>query len=171
MITLRGPGIYLAVSKLSPASAQAIRTRGLLLCSYVANGVNRGVILVPDRVVRITLDHFRLLGPTAASLGQMPQTTANVQDNVALVELVGLTEQNLHVNPEALGRYFSQGSGRGCQIDFAIYALPATAQMTWLNAAGDTIHRATISFPLYVGTHHPAAGTTAGNPDCAQRRR
>jgi hypothetical protein len=84
------------------------------------------------------------------------------------LQLTGLTEQNLHLNPRALGRYFYQGSGRGCQISFAIYALPATAQMTWLNGVGDAIHRATITLPLYVGTQHPAGGTTTRGPGCAR---
>jgi hypothetical protein len=167
VITLRGPGIYLAVSDLKPASVQAIRARGLLLSAYVDNGVNRGVILVPDGVAKVILDHFRLTAPIAALLDHLPQTTATVSDNVARFQLAGLTEQGLHINPAALGRYFYQGSGRGCQTSFAVYALPATAQMTWLNAASSAISTTTISLELYVGTHHPLPGTTAQNPSCS----
>lgn len=169
LIALRGPGLYIITST-TPTSSQALRNRGLLLSAYVASGVDRGVMLVPDGVAKITLDHFRLLAPRRASLGHVPTTTSTVTNNVALLQITGLTEQNLHVNPDALGRYFSQGSGRRCQINFAIYALPATTQMTWLNGAGDTIHRATIRFPLYVGTHNPTPGTTTTNPECVPRR-
>lgn len=166
VIALRGPGLYI-VTSMTPTSLQVLRDRGLLLSAYVASGVDRGVMLVPDGVAQITLDHFRLLAPgQAASLGQVPPTTSTVTDNVALLQITGLTEQNLHLNPDALARYFYQGSGRGCQTTFAVYSLPATAQMTWLSRRHKPIRRLTINLQLDVGTHHPAPATTEPSPGC-----
>ena len=165
VMALRGPGLYIITSN-TPTSTQALRNHGLLLSDYVASGIDRGAMLVPDGVVQVRLDRFRLLGPRKASLGQVPPTTSTVTNNVALLQITGLTEQNLHLNPDALGRYFNQGSGHLCQTTFAVYALPATAQMTWLNSAGNTIKRTTLNLELYVGSHHPAPGTTSESPNC-----
>jgi len=161
VIALRGPGLYI-ITSMTPTSTQALRNYGLLLSGYVASGVDRGVMLVPDGVAQITLDHFRLLAPREASLGQVPSTTSMVTDNVALLQITSLTEQNLHLNPHALGRYFHQGSGHGCQTTFAVYSLPATAQMTWLSPGHTPIRRITINLQLDIGTQHPAPGTTGG---------
>jgi hypothetical protein len=163
VLALRGPGLYI-IDSMTPTSTQALRNHGLLLSAYVASGVDRGVMLVPDGVAQITLDHFRLLGPRRASLGQIPARTSTVTDNVALLQITGLTEHNLDLNPHALGRYFHQESGHDCQIPLAVYSLPATAQMTWLNPEHQTIRRTTISLRLDVGTHHPAPGTTPRIP-------
>lgn len=160
LMTLHGPGIYFAGTSLTPTSAQTISAQGLLVSAYAATGVNRGVMLVPDGVAKVTLDRFRLLAPSAVSLPQIPPAASTVSDNIALLKLSRLTEQSLHLDPNALGRYFSQGSGRRCQTTFAVYALPATAEMTWANATGHSIRHTTISLRLYVGTHHPAPGTT-----------
>lgn len=159
VIALRGPGLYI-ITSMTPTSLQALRDHGLLLSDYVASGVDRGVMLVPDGVAQVTLDRFRLLAPRKASLGQVPRTTSTVTDNFALLQMTGLTEHNLHLNPRALGRYFNQGSGTRCQTTFAIYSLPATAQVTWLSPAHTQIRRITISLRLDIGTHHPALGTT-----------
>jgi hypothetical protein len=159
VIALRGPGLYI-IDSMTPTSTQALRNHGLLLSAYVASGVDRGVMLVPDGVAEITLDHFRLLGPRMASLGQVPPTTSTVTDNVALLQITGLTEHDLHLNPHTLGRYFHEGSGHGCQTTFAVYSLPATAQMTWLSPGHTPIRRITINLRLDVGTHRPAPGTT-----------
>lgn len=167
MLALRGPGLYI-ITSMTPTSVQELRNHGLLLSGYVASGVDRGVLLVPDGVAQITLDHFRLLAPRKASLGQVAPTTSTVSDNVARLRIAGLTEQNLHLNPDALGRYFYQGSGRGCQITFAVYSLPATAQMTWLNPSHPPIRRSTINLQLDIGTHHPAPGTTTSRPACTR---
>jgi hypothetical protein len=113
VIALRGPGLHI-ITSMTPTSLQVLRNRGLLLSAYVVSGVDRGVMLVPDGVAQITLDHFRLLAPRTASLGQVPPTTSTVTDNVALLQITGLTEHNLHLNPDTLGRYFHQGSGHGC---------------------------------------------------------
>jgi hypothetical protein len=85
-----------------------------------------------------------------------------VTDNLALLKMTGLTERNLHLNPHTLGPYFHQGSGHGCQTTFAVYSLPATAQMTWLSRGHTPTRRITINLRLDVGTHHPAPGTTGG---------
>jgi hypothetical protein len=167
VITLRGPGIYLAASGPEPATVQAIRSRGLLLSDHVDDTINRGVIPVPDGVAKVTLDHFQLTAPTASHLNQIAPATSTVTNNLASFQLAGITEHDLHLNPRDLRPYFSQASGHGCQITFAVYALPATAQMTWLNAGGDTVHRTTIALTLYASTHHPVPGTTTGFGRCS----
>lgn len=159
VMALRGAGLYI-ITSMAPTSVQALRNAGLLLSAYAASGVDRGVMLVPDGVAQITLDHFRLLAPRKVSLGQVPPTTSTVTDNVALLQINGLTEHNLHLNPHLLGRYFHQGSGHGCKTTFAVYSLPATAQMTWLNPGHTPIRRITINLQLDVGTNQPAPRTT-----------
>lgn len=172
VISLRGPGIYLADSGPNPTSVDVLRTDGLLLSAYVADGVNRGVMLVPDGVANVALGGFRLTDPsTAARSLPIPSTSATVHDNVALLQLTGLTEKNLQVNPSDLGQFFYQGSGRGCHMGFAIYALPAAAQMSWSDFDGKTVNHATIRLTFYVSTDHPASGTTTRNPACAQAQR
>jgi hypothetical protein len=159
VIALRGPGLYI-ITSMTPTSTETLRNHGLLLSDYVATGVDRGVMLVPDGVAQVTLDHLRLLAPRKASLGQVPPTTSTVTDNFALLQITGLTERNLHLNPHDLGRYFNQGSGSRCQTTFAVYSLPATARITWLTPAHTPIRRTTINLRLDIGTHHPAPGTT-----------
>ncbi len=159
VIALRGPEFYIITST-TPTSVPALRSHGLLLSDYAATGVDRGVMLVPNGVAELTLDHFRLLAPHTARLGQIPPTTSTVKDNFALLQITGLTEKNLDLNPHALGRYFHEGSGHGCQTTFAVYSLPATARMTWLSRGHTPIRRITINLRLDVGTHHPAPGTT-----------
>ena len=167
VIALRGPGLYI-ITSMTPTSTEALRDHGLLLSDYVASGIDRGVMLVPDGVAQVTLDHFRLLAPRKASLGQVPPTTSTVTDNFALLQITGLTEHNLHLNPHALGRYFNQGSGSRCRTTFAVYSLPATAQMTWLSPSHAPIRRITISLRLDIGTHHPVPGTTGPTPSCTR---
>jgi len=169
VIALRGPGLYI-ITSMTPTSVQALRSHGLLLSHYAASGIDRGVMLVPDGVAQLTLNHFRLLAPHAVSLGQIPPATSKVTNNVALLQVTGLTEQNLHLDPNALGRYFTQGSGHGCQITFAVYSLPATAQMTWLSPGHAPIRRITINLHLDVGTHHPAPGSAGSLPSPALGR-
>ena len=94
---------------------QALRSHGLLLSDYVASGIDRGVMLVPDGVAELTLGHFQLLAPHAARLSQIPPTTSTVTDNFALLQITGLTEQNLHLNPHTLGPYYHDASGQGCR--------------------------------------------------------
>jgi hypothetical protein len=170
----RGEGVVIAlrgalpfsffIASPTPTSVQALRSHGLLLSDYVASGVDRGVMLVPDGVAELTLDHFQLLAPHAARLSQIPPTTSTVTDNFALLQITGLTEQNLHLNPHTLGPYYHDASGQGCRTTFVIYSLPATARMTWLSPEHTPIRRITINLRLDVATHHPAAGTFPVGP-------
>jgi hypothetical protein len=172
-VTLRGPGIgYLAAgpwsdSTIIPPGLSAIRARGLMLSAYVSAGVNRGVIVVPDGVARVIIGPVRLLdrsitrrvAPTAGA-------SAVVQDNVALFQLGGLTMQHLGLRSGGLRRFFSQGSGPECRLTFAVYRLPAEAHMVWLAPDGRVVNHTLIRFSVYVGTHHPAPGTTVRDPQC-----
>jgi hypothetical protein len=76
-----------------------------------------------------------------------------------LFQLNGLSVQGLQLNPSRLGGYFYEGSspGRGCRITFAIYALPATATVTWFSPAGRLVNHVRIGFPVYVGRHQATA--------------
>lgn len=159
VIAMRGPGLYI-ITSMTPTSTQALRDHGLLLSDYVASGIDRGVMLVPDGVARVTLDDFRLLAPYTSRLDQIPPTTSTVKDNLALLQITGLTEQELGLNPHTLGRYNTQDSGQGCQITFAVYSLPATARMTWFGPGHRPVRSISIQLRLDVGTHHPAPGTT-----------
>ncbi len=91
---------------------------------------------------------------------------AEVHDNVALFQLNGLSVTNLRLKASRLGRFFYQGSGRECQINFAIYALPATAAMTWFAPGGRLVDHVRVNFRVYVGMHHPAPGATVRDPRC-----
>lgn len=169
VITLRGPGIYLADSGPNPTSVAALRRHGLLLSAYGAHGVNRGAIVVPDAVAKVELGQLRLLEPTRSIQPlHIASTSSDVTDNVALFQLTGITEKNLRINPAALARFFSQGAGRGCHVSLAIYELPAVAQMTWISATGKVITHAAIQLHLYVGTNHPVPGTATQIPDCSR---
>lgn len=164
-LTLDGPGVYHAAGP--PSGLPGLHTRGVLVSAYVSNGINHGVFAVPDGVARVVIGPVHLLDPTITSgFAPTPGAIADVRDNVAVFQLSGLTEQNLKLHPRALGRYFSRGSGRGCRVTVAIYALPATAPVIWFAADGRLVNHVRINFPVYVGTHHPAAGTTR-NPTCA----
>ncbi len=125
---------------------------GLILASA---GVDRGVILVPDGVRKVVLDDFRLITPKGEAIPDIT-TSATVTDNLALLKLGALTISKLHLNPADPGT-FSQGSGRLCRTTFAIYALQASAEMTWTEAAGNLLRRR-IDLYLYIGTHHPRTG-------------
>ena len=172
-VTLRGPGVdYLAAGPWSdsttiPPGLSALRTRGLMLPTYISDGVNRGVIVVPDGVARVVIGPIRLLDRSVTRrLAPTAGTTAVVHDNVALFQLSGLTVQHLELRTGALGQFFTQGSGKPCSMTFAIYRLPAEAHMVWLAPDGKIVNHARIQFALYVGTHHPASGTTVRDPQC-----
>jgi hypothetical protein len=92
--------------------------------------------------------------------------TFTVNQNVALLQLNGLTAQNLELRPGALRRFFSQGSGPLCHMTFAIYRLPADAHMDWLAPNGRVVKHTLIQFPLYVGMRHPAPASTVRGPNC-----
>jgi hypothetical protein len=172
-VTLRGPGIdYLAAgpwydSTTIPPGLSALRARGLMLPSYVSEGVNRGAIVVPDGVARVTFGPVRLTDRSVTR--RLPPTagaSAVVHDNVALFQLNGLTVQNLQLRSSALRRYFTQGSGPPCQLTFAIYRLPAETHMVWLAPDGKAVGHVLIHFYVYVGTHRPVHGSPVPTKDC-----
>ncbi|MBV9605159.1 MAG: hypothetical protein JO027_08630 [Solirubrobacterales bacterium] len=168
-VTLDGPGVRGAAGT-GPWGLTSIRTRGLVVSDYVSAGVNRGVFLVPDGVARVVIGPVHLLDPSISTrFAPTDGATAAVHDNVALFQLNGLTVQNLQLHVGKLGRFFREGSGRGCGITFAIYALPATATVTWFAADGQLVNHFRLTLGVYVGTHHPAPGTTTVNPGCAAR--
>lgn len=162
LLTFRGPGVYFTESESGPTDLPVLRSQGVLVSAYAAPGIDRDALLVPDGVSKVALDHFRLLAPKRARLPHLAATISPVRDNVAFLQLGGVTEHTLHLDPRSLGRYFTQGSGRDCTITFAVYALPATARMTWVNADGVATHRVTVHLRLYLGTHHPVATTLPG---------
>jgi hypothetical protein len=172
-VTLRGPGVdYLAAGPWSDSTTfapglSALRTRGLMLSAYVAQGINRGVIVVPDGVARVVLGPVRLTDRSLTGrIAPTPGASANVHDNVGLFQLNGLTVQNLELHGPALRRYFTQGSGQPCRLTFAVYRLPAESHMVWLAPDGKVVNHAVIHFPVYVGTHHPPPGSTRLDPQC-----
>lgn len=176
-LTLRGPGLdYLAAGPWSdsttiPTGLSALRSRGLMLSAYIAQGINRGVIVVPDGVARVVLGPVRLtdrsvtrrIAPTAGA-------SAVVHDNVALFQLNGLTMENLRLRASSLKQFFSQGSGRDCRLTLAIYRLVAETHMLWLAPDGKVVNHALIRFPVYVGTRHPAPGTVPLPARCGSSR-
>lgn len=172
-VTLRGPGInYLAAgpwmdSTTFPPGLSGLRTHGLLLPAYIAPGINRGVIVVPDGVARVVLGPIHLLDTTITRrLTPIAGATSSVFDNVALFQLNGLTVQNLELRSSALRRFYSEGSGPPCQPTLAVYRLPAVTHLDWLAPNGRVVKHTLIQFPLYVGVRHPAPGTTIRAPSC-----
>ena len=89
-----------------------------------------------------------------------------MHDNVALLQLNGLSVKNLRLKPGRLRRFFTEGSGPSCRLNLAVYALPATAIMTWLGPHGPMFNPVRVNFPVYVGTRHPAPGSTVPTPGC-----
>jgi hypothetical protein len=168
-LTLSGPGVAESGGPWQ-GSAQwgvsALRSRGLLLSAYVSDGVDRGVVVVPDGVARVVLGPVHLLDETITSrLAPTPGASAAVHDNVAPFRLNDLTVKSLQLNPSRLGAFFYQGSFGGCGPELTVYALPATATMNWFSADGRDLNHVRINFPVYVGTHHPSK-----NPRCAATR-
>lgn len=176
-VTLHGPGIYyLAAGPWSdsttfPPGLAALRSRGLMLSAYVSDGIDRGVLVVPDGVARVAIGPVHLTDLSITSrVTPTPGAGAAVHDNVALFQLNGLSVANLRLKADRLGRFFYQGSGRECHINFAIYALPATATMTWFGRGGRPVNHVRLNFRVYVGTHHPAPGATVRDPRCSATR-
>jgi hypothetical protein len=172
-VTLQGPGIdYAAAGPWSdsttfPPGLSALRSRGLLLSAYVSDGVDRGVIVVPDGVARVVIGPVHLSDTSlGARVTPTPGASAAVHDNVALFQLNGLSVKGLGLKAAQLGPFFSQGSGSRCQINFAIYALPASATLAWFGPGGRLVNHVRIAFRVFVGTHHPAPGATVRDPSC-----
>lgn len=172
-VTLRGPGInYLAAGPWSdstsvPPGLSALRSRGLMLSTYVSDGVNRGVIVVPNGVARIVLGPLRLTERSLTGrIAPIAGATSVVHDNVALFQLSGLSVQKLSLRSAALRHYFTEGSGPPCQITFAIYRLPAESHLVWLAPDGRVLNHSLIQLALYVGMHHPPPGSARLDPRC-----
>lgn len=172
-VTLRGPGIdYLAAgpwsdSTIIPPGLSELRTQGLMLSTYVAQGINRGVIVVPNGVARVVLGPVRLTDRSITRrIASAPGVTATVDQNVAVFQLNGLTVQNLALRPSALRHFFTEGSGRTCHLTLAVYKLTAESHMLWLAPDGKVVNHTLIQFPVYVGTHHPAPGTVPSLGQC-----
>jgi hypothetical protein len=172
-ITLRGPRLeYLAAGPWSDTTTiapglSALRSRGLMLSAYIAQGINRGVIVVPDGVARVVLGPIRLLDRSVTRrIAPSAGASAIVQDNVALFQLNDLTVQDLELRTHALRRYFMQGSGQPCRLTFAIYRLPAESHMVWLAPNGKVINHTLIRFAVYVGINHPPPDSTVSDPQC-----
>jgi hypothetical protein len=138
-----------------------------MFSTYVSDGVNRGVIVVPDGVARVVLGPVHLLDSRITRrVTPVAGATSVVHDNVALFQLSGLTVQDLGLRSGALRRFNSEGTGRGCQITFAIYRLPAVTHIDWLAPDGRIVNHALARFDLYVGTHHPGPGSVVRDPRC-----
>jgi hypothetical protein len=119
------------------------------------------------RVCSSPCPRIRLLDRSVARrIAPTGGASAAVHDNVALFQLNGLTVQNLELRTHALRRYFTQGSGQPCRLTFAVYRLPAESHVVWLAPNGKVVNHVLIQFPVYVGTHHPAPGSTVPTPGC-----
>ncbi len=171
-VTLRGPGAdYLAAGPWSdsttiPPGLSELRTRGLMLSAYVAQGINRGVIVVPDGVARVVLGPIHLDTTITRRLAPIAGTSSSVFDNVALFQLNGLTLQNLELRTGELRRFFMEGSSQGCRITFAVYRLPVLTHADWLAPDGRVLRHTLIHFELYVGVRHPAPDSVVRLPKC-----
>ncbi|MHB1570653.1 MAG: hypothetical protein ACYC0H_15815 [Solirubrobacteraceae bacterium] len=131
----------------SPTSASTVLARGLSLFIYIANGTNRGVVLVPDGVARVRLTALR---PSLPS-GQRPPVnlsafaaalraihlTAPVFDNIAALEL-------------RIGTIPGTLTSPAHHMSTTIEGLGASAQATWLGPHGQVIKRTTIHLGLSV---------------------
>jgi hypothetical protein len=123
-VTLRGPGVdYLAAgpwrdTTTIPPGLSQLRPQGLMLSAYVSDGVNRGVIVVPDGVARVTIGPVRLVDRSvSARVAPTAGASVTVQDNVPLFQLNGLTVQNLELRTSMLRRFFHAGLGGPCRYE------------------------------------------------------
>ena len=168
VITLQGPGIYLANSGPQPTGVEALRRQGVIVSGYVASGIDRGAIVVPDGVAAVTIGHFQLATSAAHRLKGIAVTSSPVRNNVALFQLTGVTEGNLHLSAADLAHHSAyQASGSRCQISLAIYGLPAMADIAWSNPDGKIIRRVAVRLRLYIGVRHPPRQAVPGIPGCS----
>jgi hypothetical protein len=161
VVTLDAHGVYHDSTGPRPTSAAVVRRQGLALFAYPGNGINDGVLVVPDGVARVALGPFRLIDQTiTAAHPHIANATSMVRDNVASFQLAGVTMKSLHLNPAELGPFFySAVTNPSRHLNSAVYAMPAVAQMTWFDARGQVISRSAIHTYLYVGTQHPVVST------------
>jgi hypothetical protein len=123
-----------------PTSVATFLGHGLTVFADGPGDANRGALLVPDGVAKVTLGSFRL-APHSALRGVNPTSlaaatfalhaTATVNDNIAAVQL----SVPVLTSPKA----FSGLAG-----------MSATAQATWFNSSGQTVRRTTTEVDLLV---------------------
>ncbi len=164
-IALQGPGIGLPTGSEDDTgprltSVAVLRSQGLPLFTYARNGVNSGVVVVPDGVARVALGPFRLIHvPGSRRSPSIASATAAVRDNVAGLQLTGVTMEGLHVDLADIAHFFAEGTVVPRQhFSSAVYSIPAVAQMAWFDAAGKLITRSTIHLSLSVGLQHRGPG-------------
>jgi hypothetical protein len=147
-------------SAIPPAAPSVIARHGLIVTSEVAPGVDRGAMIVPDGVAAIRLSAVRITRTRSIDPAAVPivPATGAVHDNVAPLALTGLTVAHLGLSRVAVvhRQYMARPAvSRSCRYSFAIYGLPATARITWLNASDDPIARVATKLTLYVTSDHP----------------
>lgn len=118
-----------------PASVATLRSHGLALFSPAAsNGTDRGVIVVPDGVAKVTLGAIRLLrrppGISATVFAHETATSA-VHDNLAVLDVACPTV--------TIRRGLS-----------SLFVAPAVARTTWFDASGNAIKQITTTVDLPV---------------------
>jgi hypothetical protein len=168
VIGLHGPGIGFVGS--GPTSVRQLRSNGIVVSANVGDGTNRVVVVVPDGVTKVTLTALRFLHQPQAHTANLVTSISPVDENVVLFQLSSLTAHSVRLTPTELAPFFSMNAGRGCKASYAVYALPASALMTWSDPDGSVIRRQTIDFPLYISAQHPRPGTTPPNTTCPAAR-
>jgi hypothetical protein len=165
VLSLQGPKRG-SLQTSNPASLPMIRHRGLLISTFERFGDNRGVILVPNGVAHVTLADLRVPTSAAARTSAISISTSKVSENISVLMITGLTERNLRPDPSALTRFFISSTGSACHATFAVYALPATAQMTWRDSAGRIIRNVAVKFRLDLGINDPPQIRIMHAPRC-----
>jgi hypothetical protein len=139
-LAIQIPGSGLTGTGPKPATATSFVTHGLSVFTNAQNGTNRGALLVPDGIAKVTLDSFRL-PPHSAPSGLNPNrlaaataglhATAAVHDNIAALQLA-IPEITI---PRGLS---------------GLFGMPATAQAIWSDPNGRVIRRTTTGVDLLV---------------------
>jgi hypothetical protein len=150
----RGP-----MNMTTPATLKTVRHQGLLVSAFTRLGTNRGAILVPNGVADVTLTHLDVHGTSAAADSAVKVSTTKVSHNISILRISGVTSRALNPRVAALKRYYISSVAQGCHTTQAVYALPATAEMSWRNSSGTRIHHTTISLRVKVGITNPPQNT------------
>ncbi len=120
----------------TPTSVATLQAHGLGVFTFAANDTNRGVVIVPDGVARVTLGSFRLTDPPAAiNPSEIVSAISVVHENVAAFQLKGLT------------------ATATSRRQAGLYGVNAVAQMTWFAANGKLIRHTTTNLSLVVNVH------------------
>lgn len=140
IIAIQDPGSGVTGTGPGPTSVAALRADGLAVFTYGANDTNRGVVVVPDGVAKVTL------GPVRIPLSEIPiiprptaTTTSAVHNNVAAFQLSGLDV----VSPA---------------LRSGLYGVNAVTQMTWLSPTGSVLHQITTNLNLVLNVKHQGPG-------------